>query len=211
MTKIDWGYLFGMALQTVPEPRKVARDVMAFPAPRGVLWQILALILVSMTFLAVLSTVVFPVDPGEVGAMLGEDELTPVFADPLLTGLVQAVTAVGMVAAIFWIGRALGGTGSFDDALLTVIWLHFVLLLLQIGILVLGLFAPGLGLLLTLLSFVMTFWLLSHFIAEMHGFRSAGAVFAGIMMVLLVLAVALSLAMALTGFGMAVNPGQGGA
>ena len=98
-----------------------------------------------------------------------------------------------------------------SPALLTAIWLHFVLLILQLGILLLGLFAPGLALILTVMSFVMTFWLLSHFVAEMHGFRSAGSVFAGIMMVLLVLAVALSFLMALFGFGMSVNTATGGA
>ncbi|MCB1357196.1 MAG: YIP1 family protein [Maritimibacter sp.] len=211
MTKNDWGYLFGMALQTVPEPRKVARDIFAFPAPRRALWHILALLLVAMTFIAVLSSILFPVDPEELGALLGDEAMTPAFVSPIVTGLAQATTAVLTVWAIYGFGRAFGGTGSFDQALLTVIWLHFVLLILQLGILLLGLFAPGLSLLLTLLSFVMTFWLLSHFVAEMHGFRSAGSVFAGIMMVLLVLAVALSLLMALLGFGMPVTTAAGGA
>lgn len=211
MKNIDWGYLFGMALQTVPEPRKVARDVFAFPAPRRALWLILALLLVSMTFLAVVSSILFPLDPAEVSAVLGDDEMTPVFADPMVTGIVQAMTAVISVWAIFWIGRAAGGTGTFEQALLTVIWLHFVLFILQTAILVLGLFAPGLALVLTFMSFVMTFWLLSHFVTEMHGFRSAGSVFAGIMMVLLVLAVVLSILMAMLGFGVAMDTGPGGA
>jgi len=202
MKDIDWGYLFGMALQSVPEPRKVARDVFAFSAPRSALWMLLGLILVAMTCLAVISTMLFAVDAEAMGA---------VFADPLFTGAVQAASAVGTAAAIYWIGRAAGGIGSFDQALLTVIWLHFVLLNLQLGILVLGLFAPGLALLLTVMSFVMTFWLLSHFVAEMHGFSSAGVVFVGILMVLLVMAVALSLIFALLGFGVAVEPGPGGA
>lgn len=211
MNNIDWGYLFGMALQTVPEPRKVARDVFAFRAPRSALWLILALLLVSMTFLAVISSILFPVDPAEMGAILGDDQMAPALASPLVTGLVQAVTAVATVWAIFWIGRAAGGTGSFEQALLTVIWLHFVLFLMQIGILALGLFAPALAVLLTFLSFVMTFWLLSHFVAEMHGFRSAGSVFAGILMVLLVLAVMMSLLLAMMGFGVTMDTGVGGA
>lgn len=211
MKNIDWGYLLGMALQTVPEPRKVARDVFAFPAPRNALWLILALLLVAMTFLAVISSILFPVDPAEMGALLGDDQMAPVLASPISTGLVQATTAVASVWAIFWIGRAAGGTGTFEQALLTVIWLHFVLFLMQIGILLLGLFAPGLALLLTLMSFVMTFWLLSHFVAEMHGFRSAGSVFAGILMVLLVLAVVMSIVLAMFGFGVTMDTGMGGA
>ncbi len=214
MNNIDWGYLFGMALQTVPEPRKVARDVFAFAAPRRALWQILALLLVAMTFLAVISSILFPVDPAELGAAFGDDEVAPVFANPMATGVVQAMSAVLTVWAIYWFGRAAGGTGRFEQALLTVIWLHFVLLILQLAILTIGLFAPGLALLLTVLSFVLTFWLLSHFVAEMHGFRSAGAVFAGIMMVLLVMAVALSMMLALLslmGFGVGLASGPGGA
>lgn len=211
MNNINWGYLFGMALQTVPEPRKVARDVFAYPAPRRALWLMLALLLVSMTFLAVISSILFPVDPAEMGALLGDDQMAPAFTSPMVTGMVQATTAVVSVWAIFWIGRGAGGTGTFDQALLTVIWLHFVLFLLQLGILTLGLFAPGLALLLTLMSFVMTFWLLSHFVAEMHGFRSAGSVFAGIMMVLLVLAVVMSVLLAMFGFGATIDTGAGGA
>lgn len=211
MKNFDWGTLFGMALQTVPEPRKVARDVFAYPAPRRALWLMLALLLVLMTFLAVISSILAPVDPAEVAAILGDDEMAPVYASPIITGMVQATTSVAMVWGVYWIGRKAGGTGSFDQALLTVIWLHFVLLILQFGILTLGLFAPGLALLLTIMSFVMTFWLLSHFVAEMHGFRSAGSVFAGIMMVLLVMAVVLSILLAMFGIGAMVDTGPGGA
>lgn len=202
MIKMDWGTLFGMALQTVPEPRKVARIVFAFPGSRQALWLILALLLVSMTFLAVLSSVLFPVDHAELGTALSDEDMAPVVISPIATGAVQAFSAFVTAVAIYRVGRLFGGTGDFDQALLTVIWLHFVILLMQAGIVLLGLFAPGLALILTFLSFVMTFWLLSHFVAEMHGFRSAGSVFAGIMMVLLVIAVVLSFLLALFGVGM---------
>ncbi len=210
MNNIDWGYLFGMALQTVPEPRKVARDVFAFGAPRRALWLILALLLVAMTFLAVISSILFPVDPAAVEAVLTEEGLVLVPVDPILTGIAQAVSALMTVWGIHFIGRAFGGTGHFDQALLTVIWLHYVLLLMQIGIVTLNLFAPALALLLTFMSFVMTFWLMSHFIAEMHGFRSAGSVFAGILMVLLVLAVVLSILLTILAGGAPVEPAMGG-
>lgn len=202
MNNIDWGYLFGMALQTVPEPRKVARDVFAFSASRRALWLILALVLVAMAFLAVISSILFPVDPAPAGLL---------FANPVVTGGVQAVSAWLMVYAIFWIGGALGGTGGFNQALLTVIWLHFVLLILQLGVIVLGLFAPGMALVLTVMSIAMTFWLLSHFVAEMHGFASAGAVFVGILMVLMVVAVVLSLLLAIFGIAVGLETGPGGA
>ena len=202
MKDIDWGYLFGMALQSVPEPRKVARDVFAFPAARNTLWTLLALILVAMTFLSVISSMLCPVDAAQAGAL---------FADPIMTGIAQASSAVLMTFGIFWIGRAAGGTGSFDQALLTVIWIHFVLFILQIGVLALAVFAPGLSVLLMVMSIVMMFWLLSHFVAEMHGFRSAGVVFVGILMVLVVMTVVLSLLLAILGVGVGIETGTGGA
>ena len=211
MDRINWGYLFGMALQTVPEPRKVARDVFAFAAPRRALWQILALLLVVLTFLAVIQSVLFPVDAEDLDAIFGEGAVDPGLTNPLLSGGIWAFLSFGAVWLIYGIGKAAGGTGTLDEAILTVIWLVFVLVLLQGAILVLGLFAPGLALLLTAMSFVMAFWLLSHFIAEMHGFRSAGAVFAGILMAMMVMMVVLSILLSILGIGMVVDAGPGGA
>jgi Yip1 domain len=196
--KFDWGYLFGMVLQTVPEPRKIAREVQGLAFSRSVLWQALLLLLVATTFLGVISSILFPVDPEAFGVLM---------ADPILTGIAQSAVSVLTVFAIYWIGRALGGTGGFNAALLTVIWLHFVLLVIEIGVLFLGVFAPGLALLLWVMGMVMTFWILSHFIAEMHGFRSAGLVFLSIFMVLIVLVVVMSLVFALIGLGVPTEIG----
>ncbi|GKY87644.1 YIP1 family protein [Sinisalibacter aestuarii] len=199
--KFEWGYLFGMVLQTVPEPRKIAREVQNLGAPRAVLWQALLLLLVATTFLGVISSILFPVDPDAFGALL---------SDPIMTGIAQGSVTVLTVFGIYWIGRALGGTGSFDQALLTVIWLQFVLLIVELGVLFLGVFAPGLALLLWVMGMVLTFWILSHFIAEMHGFRSAGAVFAGIFMVMIALAVVMSVVFALIGLGVPVGAAEMG-
>lgn len=197
--KFEWGYLFGMALQTVPEPRKVAREIQALNFPRAVLWQALALLLVAATFLGVIASILFPVDPEAAGALA---------ADPIFTGAAQGVFTVLTVFLIHRVGRWLGGTGGFDGALLTVIWLQFVLLIIELGIVFIGLFAPGMALLLWVMGMVMTFWILSHFIAELHGFASAGKVFLGILMVLLVLAVVLSILFSI--FGVAVGFGPTG-
>lgn len=195
--KFEWGYLFGMALQTVPEPRKVAREIQALRVPRPVLWQVLALLLVAATFLGVLASILFPVDPESAGALA---------TDPVMTGAAQGVFTVAIVFLIHRVGRWLGGTGDFDGALLTVIWLQFVLLVIELGIVFIGLFAPAMALILWVMGMVMTFWILSHFIAELHGFRSAGSVFLGILMVLLVLAVVLSLLFTIFGVTMGFGP-----
>ncbi|MEJ2035607.1 MAG: hypothetical protein P8X69_05770 [Maritimibacter sp.] len=120
--KLEWGYLVGMALQTVVEPRKIAREVQAISLPRTTLWEILILLLVGATFLAVIEGIIQPIDP----AMA-------------------------------------------------------IRLILQLGVVFFDVFAPGFSVLLAILTVVMNFWILSHFIAEMHGFRSAAMVFAGIL------------------------------
>jgi hypothetical protein len=197
--KLEWGYLFGMVLQTVPQPRKIAREIQNLAYPRRVLWQVLLLLLVAATFLGVISSILFPADPETFGVVL---------TSPVLTGIAQGIVAVLSVYAIYWIGRAMGGVGSFDQALLTVIWLQFVLLIVELGVVFLGVFAPGLALMLWVMGMVLTFWILSHFIAEMHAFRSAGAVFVSIFMLMLILAIAMSLVIAVVGLGVPAETGE---
>ena len=191
--RFEPGYLLGMALQTIPEPRKVARDVLSLAyLPRAALWQAFALFAVLSTGLGVAATVLFPPDPMLAGSLLG---------DPLRMGLVESASLVITVFLIYWVGRAFGGHGSFAQAILTVIWMQYVAVLLQFVVLVLALFAPGLAALAALVSVGVSFWILSHFIAEMHGFRSAALVFATIVVLILALAVVLSFLFALIGFG----------
>jgi len=197
--KLEWGYLVGMALQTVPEPRKVARDVQNVDLSRGVLWQILLFLLVATTMLGVAASLLFPTDPEAFGGLL---------ANPLITGIAQGAISVLTVFGIYWVGRMAGGTGSFDQALLTVIWLHFVLLLIEMAILALGLFAPAMEMLLWVMGLVLTFWILSHFIAEMHGFNNAGMVFVSIILTLFAAMVVFSIVLAIIGVGIPSDPGE---
>ncbi len=195
--RFEWGYLFGMALQTVPEPRKVARDVFAVQLPRTALWQMLALMLVCMTFLGVIRSILFPVDPEFADALL---------AKPLVVGAVQAAASVITVFLIYYIGRMTGGTGSFPQAIKTVVWMQFVLLILELGSVFFLVIAPGFALLTGLFAVFMSFWILSHFIAEMHGFASPLSVFFGIVMTAISLSVLLSMLLALLGLGGTLEP-----
>ncbi len=195
----DWGTLFGMALQTVPEPRKVARDLFALAYPRAVLWQVLALILVASSFMGVISSILFPVDP---------DLMGPLFSNPMLLAVSEASISVMTVFAIYWVGRMAGGTGLFKDAILTVIWLQFVLLIVEIGVLFFGLFAPMMATLLWIMGGTLGFWILTHFIAEMHEFRSPGMVFLGIILTIFAMVVVMSVVLAMIGIGADTRPGE---
>lgn len=197
--KFEAGYLFGMALQTIPEPRKVAREVLALHFPRAVLWQAFALFAVLSTLLGLIATILFPPDPQFAGTLL---------ADPLRLGIVEASSLVVTVFLIYWMGRTFGGHGSFEQALLTVIWLQYVAFLMQLGVVVLALFAPGMALIFNYLAIGVSFWILSHFIAEMHGFRSTGLVFATILLTIFGVAIAVGLVLTVIGVGSMATPGM---
>nr|WP_255552365.1 Yip1 family protein [Maritimibacter dapengensis] len=181
-----------MALQSIPEPRKVARDLFALGIPRDTLWQMLALLLVIGAAIGVGSSMLFPVAPELEGSILGR---------PMLVAGLEAGVAVMTVFLIYHIGRGAGGTGTFDQSLVTVIWLNFVLLIVQFGVFILSLFAAPIAALLWMAGGVAGFYILSHFIAEMHGFTSAGKVFAAILLISFVAVAVLSVILALIGFG----------
>ena len=188
--KYEPGYIFGMALQSIPEPRRVARDLFDQGLPRNTLWAMLALILVLGAMLGVVSGLLFPVAPELEGTII---------ANPMMVAVAEASIAVLTAFFVFWVSRAAGGTGSFEDGLITVIWVNFVLLMVQTLVLVLTFIAPGLAVLLWIFGSFAGIWIMSHFIAEAHGFTSAGRVFLGVVMTGLVAAVVLSVVLTLLG------------
>ncbi len=188
--RFEPGYLFGMALQTVPEPRKVARDLFNLNLPRETLWTALTLMVVLATAISVFAGLLFPVDAAQMG---------PLLSSPILLGLIEAVFMFGLAWAIYLIGRMFGGLGTLSDAITTVVWMEFIFLGLQLLTLILTLFAPGLAMITMLGSAIMFFWVLSQFTAESHGFASTGLVFVSILLFMTVAIFALSFVLVLLG------------
>ena len=82
-----------------------------------------------------------------------------------------------------------------DQVLLTIAWLDFLLLALQLVLLMLMLAVPALAGLVSIAAFVIITWLLAAFIAEVHGFASTfrtAAVFLGALLLIGVSLVTLS-------------------
>jgi len=191
------GYLFGLALQTLPEPRKVARNLFALKLPREILWTALALMIILATAISLVVRMLFPVEEQLAGTIL---------SNPILLGVIEAVFMVALAWGLYLIGRGFGGKGSFNEAITTVVWMEFIFLGLQLLTVVLTLFAPTLGVLLMLASGFMFFWILSHFTAESHGFTSTGLVFVSILTFMILAVFALSLVLALLGVQPVVLP-----
>lgn len=186
---LDLTSLVAMAWRTVRNPREGAEEVLALGIPREALWTILLLVVVLSVLLA--QATVLIMGPGA-GMMMS----------PVVTGLVQFVLLVMMVFAIHFVGRAMGGTGSLEEAMLLVSWLQFIMVLIQVAQTVSLLILPPVAGLLGIAGLVVFLWLLTHFIAVLHGFRSLAQVFVMILVTAFAIAFVLSILLTLTGVAM---------
>jgi hypothetical protein len=188
--------LLAMAWRTVKNPREGAAEVLSLGIPREALWPALALVVVLSIILANLAGLLLA---GEAGAAM------PV--GPAATGFIQLALLVVMVFAVFWIGRAMGGTGSFEESILLVAWLQFVMVCLQVvqtGVL---LVSTPLAEIFGLLGVGLFLWLLTNFVAVLHGFSSLLQVFLMILVSAFGIAFGLSILLTLIGVTMPMVAG----
>jgi hypothetical protein len=185
-----------MAWRTVKNPREGAVEVLSLGIPREALWPALALVVVLSIILANLAALLLA---GEAGAAM------PV--GPAATGFIQLALLVVMVFAVFWIGRAMGGTGSFEESILLVAWLQFVMVCLQVvqtGVL---LISTPIAEIFGLLGTALFLWLLTNFVAVLHGFGSLFRVFVMILVSAFGIAFGLSILLTLIGVTMPMVAG----
>ncbi len=183
--------LVRMAWTSVRDPRAAARWVMAFDMPRTARWQALLLVVILSAIFAQISVTLFiRAETVVFGGLL---------LNPWTTSIIQMAILVVAVFAIYWIGHAMGGQGRFGDAILLVAWLQFCMVCLQLAQTAAMLVLPPMASLIGVAGFVLFFWLLTHFVAELHGFTSLGQVFVMIVVSMLALVFGLSLILTLIG------------
>ncbi len=183
--------LLQLAWTTVRTPRDGARVIKSVVLPRSARWEVLFLIVVISVFLAQISTYLIT---GQATIVMG-----PFLANPIMACIIQMSLLIIMVFAIYWIGHAMGGTGSFEDAILLVAWMQFVMVCLQVIQTVSLVLLPPLATLIGIAGLGLFFWLLTNFIAELHGFTSLGRVFLMVIASLFGIAFGLSLILSLIG------------
>lgn len=181
--------LLQLARDTVASPREGARQILAINAPMGARWTALLLMAVGSAIFTHLSFALMP--------PAGREMMGGAMASPFRTAILQATVLMIGVHLIHRVGRARGGYGTLPQAVSLMAWLQFVLLCLQGVQLVAQLILPPLADMIGLFGLFLFFWLLTHFVAEMHGFESLGATFAGILGTLVVLAMVLGLLLGL--------------
>ncbi len=163
-----------LAQLTLREPRQAARTLLAEDVPIPARTAGLLLVAVVSALLASL----------QVGGKL--TELDPfsrfMLASPFRAAVFQWLFLALTVVLVHRVGRAFDGRGSLPDALLVVVWLQLPMLALQILQLVATLLVPPLAGIIGLAGFALFLWLMTSFVAELHGFRSRGMVFLGLVL-----------------------------
>jgi hypothetical protein len=186
------GTLLRLARDTVSNPREGAATVLSYAPARQALWLMFALVIVLSLLLRELVGLVTDLPTG--GPIMG-----PMQDSSLILGLVMAGFLYLTIHAVHRIGRFFGGTGSFEEAALLVIWLQFILICIQVIQIVTLFVLPPLAGLITIIAIALYIWLLVNFIAVLHGFTSLGMVFVATLMSAFALLFAFSIVLSVLG------------
>ncbi|MCR9088687.1 MAG: YIP1 family protein [Rhodobacteraceae bacterium] len=178
------------AWETVRNPRAGAERVMGQNVPSQLLWQMLAVVVALSVVLG----------QGALLLVAGPEDLAgPLVLNPAIMAGLQLAVLVITVYAVHWIGRSMGGTGSFEDTLALMIWLQFIMICLQVVQIAAMMLAQPLADIIGLAGLVLFLWLLTNFVAVLHGFQSLGLVFVMIVASGLGMVFLISLALSLLG------------
>lgn len=160
--------------ETISQPRRMARRIMALNLPLNSAAMALLLTAILGALLSAITWKLLSAQEGSASAMVD------VFNQPfLLAGLQVAVQAAAAWAA--WaVGRFFGGTGTLPQAFALLAWVEWVLVVVQLAQLMLFLAVPVLAEVTSPVALVLFFWLMASFVAELHGFPILWKVLLGI-------------------------------
>ena len=171
---------------TVQNPRAGARAVLAMRLPMSARWLAFGLVVAGSSLLTVLSVKLSPVG--------SEPAVAQVLSQPIALAVMQGVVLLIFAQLMARVGQWAGGRGGFADALLLLTWVQVILMLLQVVQLLLELVQIyAVADLLGLFGLVLMLWLVTHFVAELHGFASLPLVFFGVIGTMLATGFAVSL------------------
>lgn len=180
---------------SLQSPRDAIRQVIDSDPPMLARWIALLLVAIASTFLMLLSLALVPAEqmPPALLWALGS---------PLGLAAIHAAMLFVSVHLLYRLGRFRNGRGSFADSLTVLIWFQIIMLAVQAAQLAVQVALPLLAFPAYVAGMVLFFWLLTSFVAELHGFASLTMTFFGILValvaVILLVGFALALVLAMT-------------
>ncbi len=182
--------LLPLARQALSQPRESAATLLSMGVPREALWP-------SFFLLVVLS--ILMVSVGTSADTVGNEGL--LVASPIVMALITTVVSVVSVVAVWKVGQALGGRGTFEETLLLTVFLQAILFAGQLIELFLALTVPPVAAMFNLAIIVLAVWLNVNFIATLHGFASIWKSFGVLILASIGVALVLVFMMTLAGIG----------
>ncbi len=166
-----------LAIQSLTQPRATLRQILAIPANRNEIvlagWFVIVL---NLMFSLLAGLLIYP-------EAVAQAESLPLGSSVVML----ALTLFGGAFLMYRVGRAFGGTGDFDSSLKTVIWLNFILFLVQIPVPFATLHSAETSGLVMLLVLVVAMIQITAQVMELHGFTKVMPVLLGIIGVQLAL------------------------
>ncbi len=195
---MKFGEFGDLVVLTLRDPAGFVRVMRGVDLPLGARWMALALAVSLSTLLAAGAQLMFPPP--------ADDPLAALFSSPATLAMVQFGALALSAAAITVIGRAFGGTGRFDDALLLIAWVELILVGLQAGQLLMLLLLPSTGTVMSMIAFGLSIYLTISLTKVLHGFSSTPKVALGFIGGVFVLGFVLSIIAAAFGILPEVSP-----
>ncbi len=180
----------GLARHIILDPRDAARAIMRSDVPMNARWLAMALVVVLSVIFGQISVTLMLQPSGVMGAVL---------AGPSVAILVQAGVLLMMAIAATQVGRMFGGEGIFPDAMLLIACLQGVMVLVQVFQIAALMLLPPIAGIVGMIGFGVFLWVLTGFVAELHGFRSLLNVFGMILVTAFSIAFLLAMLLAMAG------------
>ena len=149
---------------SLKSPKSAIRTVLDWRLSLGE--SALALTLMAVLSAGLMSLVVGPL-PTEIDPVSAA-----VLTNPVYLAAVQLVGLAMISLFLFLLGRVAGGRGTLPEAVAMMAWLEALLILISVVQVVALVLLPPLGLLLVVGGMVLSVWLTTNFVAELHGFAS---------------------------------------
>lgn len=160
--------LLNMVVLTLTNPAEAARRLLAMRLGSDVLW--------LAFFLAVILNALVQTASGFVLPLISPD--VEHVAEPISRTLFVSVSAILIsVVTFLFVGRMLGGVGSFYEVMTLVIWLQILQIAGQAIVLAAVSVAPFLFLPASLAILLLSLFITLHFLNEAHRFASLGKSF----------------------------------
>lgn len=187
-----------LAVDTLRDPKTAAAQIMDWNLDRRTLYMALFAVAALNALLASTPIVLSPggIDPAALEAI----PVLGLLERPIMFFVIVAGTLVVMIQALFWAGRAMGGTGEMTDVMALIIWLQALRAVAQVGILVVGFLVPVLASLVALVLQLVAFWLFLHFVSAAMRFDSLMRAFGLLIAVATALFLGMMVLLTLTGF-----------